>query len=103
MLKEMVLLDKKYSTATATYKALLQFEEEEKVKELIKAGIHLIFELFQSYPCENVADFFSGSNFAIMEAYHELKSSYERTKFGFFKQGLMSLRSGLELGVLSTY
>lgn len=99
----MVLLDKNYETATSTYKFLSQFEEKENLKSSVDAGIYLIFVLSQSYPVEGVADFFGGSNFAMTEAHHEFKSSYQITKFGFFKQGLVSLRSGLELGVLSTY
>lgn len=99
----MVLLDKNYTTAISTYELLSKFEEEKKLKSVIQKGIYLIFVLSQSYPVENAADFFSDSNFAMMEAHHEFKSSYEITKFGFFKQGLMSLRSGLDLGVLSTY
>ena len=97
------MLDKNYGTATSTHKSLSQFEEEENLKSSIEASIYLIFVLSQSYPVEGVASFFDGSNFAMTEAYYEFKSSYQITKFGFFKQGLMSLRSGLELGVLSTY
>lgn len=99
----MVLLDKNYETATSTYEFLSRFEEEENLKSSIEANIYLIFVISQSYPVEDVADFFGGSNFAMVEAHHELKSSYQITKFGFFKQGLVSLRSSLELGVLSTY
>ncbi|HEY9818637.1 MAG TPA: hypothetical protein V6D20_22940, partial [Candidatus Obscuribacterales bacterium] len=99
----MVLADKNYKAATSTYEFLSQFEEQENLKNSIEAGLYLIFALSQSYPIERVADFLNGSNFSIMEAYHELKSSYQITKFGFFKQGLTSLRSGLELGFLSTY
>jgi len=99
----MVFLDKNYSTAIVTYESLSIFEEEEKLQSLIKEDIYLIFVLSQSYPVENTTDFFNGSNFAMTEAHHEFKSSYEITKFGFFKQGLMSLRSGLDLGILSTY
>ena len=99
----MVLINKNYTTAISTYESLSTFEEEKNLKSLIEKGIDLIFALSQSYPAENAAVFLSGSNFAMTEAYHELESSYEITKFGFFKQGLMSLRAGSELGVLSTY
>jgi len=99
----MVLFDKNYTTAISTYESLSKFEEEEKLRSSIIEGINLIFVFSQSYPAEDAADFFGGSNFSMIEAYHEFKSSYAITKFGFFKQGLMSLRSGLELGVLSTY
>lgn len=99
----MVLFHKNYSTAISTYESLSIFEEKEKLQSLIKESIYLIFVISQSYPVENTTDFSSGSNFAMMEAHHEFGSSYEITKLGFFKQGLMSLRSGLDLGILSTY
>lgn len=96
-------MHKYYATTISTYEELSKFEEEKQLRPFIVDGIYLIFELSQSYPAEHVGDFFNHSNFAMTEAYHEFSSSYEITKFGFFKQGLMSLRTGWELGVLSTY
>ncbi len=90
-------------TEVSIFNSLSNFEEGRELKSLIHRGINLIFIFSMSYPCEGVADFFSGSNFAMMEAHHELQASYRITKFGFFKQGLMSLRSCWELGLLSTY
>jgi len=50
-----------------------------------------------------VYNFWSGHVFPLSEAEYELESSICLTLFGFYKQAMLSLRSFLELGLLSTY
>lgn len=45
----------------------------------------------------------SGHYFPILDSWHELQVSTNLSLFGFYKQSMTSLRSGLELGLLSIY
>lgn len=92
-----------FNLAVSTYQKNHQISSENGMSEEVHSHINFIFSLSQSYPAEIVSDFFNHSNFALTEAYEELNTSYELTKFGFYKQGLTSLRSVFELGILSTY
>ncbi|WP_242928597.1 hypothetical protein [Pontibacter vulgaris] len=47
--------------------------------------------------------FWSGHFFPMTECFEELQVSYNLCAFGFYKQSLVSLRSALELGLLSVY
>lgn len=99
----MTILGKNYKNALQTYELLSQYEKDQSLINPVGQGLEIIFVLSQSYPVEDLSDFFDGSNFSMTEAHHEFEASYEITKLGFFKQGLMSLRTGFEIGVLSTY
>jgi hypothetical protein len=46
---------------------------------------------------------FSGNLLPLYESWHEIQISFNLCAFGFYKQAMSSLRSALELGVLSIY
>ncbi|WP_299148380.1 hypothetical protein [uncultured Dokdonia sp.] len=52
---------------------------------------------------QNWDNLFSGHFFAFTESWDELQISYNLLNFGLYKQAFVSLRSGLELGMLSVY
>lgn len=52
---------------------------------------------------ETVENFWSGHVFPLTEAEYELESSVQLCKLGFYKQAMASLRTMLELGILSVY
>lgn len=96
-------MEKRESSFLEIYRENCEALKNNKRDNEIDTHINFLFILSQSYPVENVSEFFNHSNFALTEAYEELKSSFELTKLGFYKQGLTSLRSVFELGILSTY
>lgn len=52
---------------------------------------------------QNFENFWSGHNFPFSESWDELQVSFNQICFGLYKQAFVSLRSGLELGMLSVY
>jgi hypothetical protein len=48
-------------------------------------------------------NYWSGHYFPIVESWDELQISFNLMNYGFYKQAFTSLRSGLELGMLSVY
>ena len=52
---------------------------------------------------QNWDNLFSGHFFPFIESWDELQISYNLINFGLYKQAFVSLRSGLELGMLSIY
>lgn len=52
---------------------------------------------------QTVDNIWSGHYFPYRESWDELQISYNLVCFGFYKQAMVSLRSGLELGMLSVY
>ena len=52
---------------------------------------------------QTTENFWSGHFFPYTESWDELQISFNLVMFGFYKQAFMSLRSGLELGLLSVY
>ena len=51
----------------------------------------------------NLKNLWSGHFFPFLESWEELQVSFNQICFGFYKQAFVSLRSGLELGLLSVY
>jgi len=51
----------------------------------------------------NFENFWSGHFFPFIESWQELQVSFNQICFGLYKQAFVSLRSGLELGILSVY
>src|SRR2546429_8205913 len=64
--------------------------------------LHLFHCIFDLIPA-TVDNFWSGNLFPYTEAEYELNSSIYFATRGFYKQALNSLRSVLELGLLSVY
>lgn len=52
---------------------------------------------------QNLENFWSGHFFPFVESWEELQISFNLICFGLYKQAFVSLRSGLELGLLSVY
>lgn len=52
---------------------------------------------------QNLENFWSGHSFPFRESWEELQISFNLVCFGLYKQAFVSLRSGLELGLLSVY
>ncbi len=52
---------------------------------------------------QNLVNYWSGHYFPFSESWDELQISFNLICFGFYKQAFVSLRSGLELGLLSIY
>ena len=52
---------------------------------------------------QNLDNFWSGHYFPFIDSWEELQVSFTQICFGLYKQAFVSLRSGLELGMLSVY
>lgn len=52
---------------------------------------------------QNIENFWSGHYFPYIDSWDELQVSFNQICFGLYKQAFVSLRSGLELGMLSVY
>lgn len=85
------------------FEEITNYEVENNFKEEIESGLSSIFLISQKFPIKDVSDFFSGENFSIKEAFEEFESSYHLIKYGFFKQSMISLRVGFDIGLLSIY
>ncbi len=62
-----------------------------------------IFYISLNLPVRNYYDFVSGESFSIRESNIDLSNSFELLKLGFFKQAMISLRIGFDIGMLSIY
>lgn len=68
--------------------------------------INLVGEAFTCLPDlipQDEKAIFSEGSLPLVESWHELQVSFNLCVFGFYKQAMTSLRSALELGVLSIY
>lgn len=52
---------------------------------------------------QHLENFWSGHNFPFIDSWEELQISFNQICFGLYKQAFVSLRAGLELGMLSVY
>ena len=52
---------------------------------------------------QNLENLWSGHYFPFIDSWEELQVSFTQICFGLYKQAFVSLRSGLELGILSVY
>ena len=99
----MRIIKKSYTQTLEHYRLISEFEKENHLTADIGEGLSSIFLLSQNFPLKDVADFFSGENFSLTESFEELEASYELIKFGFYKQAMISLRVGLDIGLFSIY
>jgi len=90
-------------SANKKYDSITTYAEENGLDAEIGRHLTSIFLLSQNLPVHNVSDFFSGENFSLSESFEELSISYELMKYGFFKQAMVSLRAGFEIGLFSIY
>lgn len=77
-------------------------QKNQKIKEKIEELGWAYFSTGKTIP-QTTENFWSGHFFPFTESWDELQISFNLAIFGFYKQAFMSLRSGLELGLLSVY
>lgn len=72
------------------------------IKKKIEDLGWIYFSVGKTIP-QTTENFWSGHFFPFMESWDELQISFNLAAFGLYKQAFTSLRSGLELGLLSIY
>jgi len=77
-------------------------ESNPKTKEKIQL-LGLIYHSIEHIIPQTTENFWSGHFFPYQESWDELQVSFNLVCFGFYKQAMSSLRSALELGLLSIY
>ena len=85
------------------YNLISEYETKFELQNDVEKGLSSIFLISQNFPLKSVSDFFSGENFSMTECFEELEASYHLIKYGFYKQSMISLRTSLEIGLLSIY
>ena len=86
-----------------TYKNTLKyFEENPTVKDKIQELGIIYSSVGNSVPQTNI-NYWSGHSFPYSESWDDLQISTTLCFFGLYKQAYSTLRSGLELGLLSVY
>ncbi len=85
------------------YEIIKNIEKEKNLKNKIEGYLSSVFLISQNIPKRDVADFFSDEDFSLNECYEELEVSYELMKLGFYKQSMISLRTSLDIGLMSIY
>ena len=83
-------------------KTQLYFQQNPAIKTRIEE-LGWIYHTVGMIIPQNFENFWSGHNFPFDESWDELQISFNLVCFGFYKQAFVSLRSGLELGLLSVY
>lgn len=78
------------------------FEDNPEIKERIE-DLGWIYHTVGMILPQNIENFWSGHNFPFLDSWEELQVSFNQICFGLYKQAFVSLRSGLELGMLSVY
>lgn len=78
------------------------FEKNPEIKNRIEQ-LGWIYHTIGMIIPHNLDNFWSGHNFPFNESWDELQVSFNQICFGLYKQAFVSLRSGLELGILSVY
>ncbi|MCW3120148.1 MAG: hypothetical protein JWM28_4230 [Chitinophagaceae bacterium] len=78
------------------------FATNKSVIDRITEIAWLYHSLHNSIPM-TTENLFSGHNFPYTESWNELQISFTLCQFGLYKQAMCSLRSALELGLLSVY
>lgn len=78
------------------------FEENPEIKKRIE-DLGWIYHTVGRIIPQNFENLFSGHFFPIIDSWDELQVSFTQICLGLYKQAFVSLRSGLELGLLSVY
>lgn len=77
--------------------------EFQKLKEEEQKQLGWIYHTVGMIVPQNFENFWSGHYFPFIDSWEELQVSFNQICFGLYKQAFVSLRSGLELGLLSVY
>jgi hypothetical protein len=99
----MRVIKKTIQQTTEHYNLISEYEIKSDVQYDVEKGLSSIFLISQNFPLKSVSDFFSGENFSMAECFEEIEASYNLIKYGFYKQSMISLRTSLEIGLLSIY
>lgn len=99
----MRVIKKTIRQTTEHYNLISEYETKSDFHNDVEKGLSSIFLISQNFPLKSVSDFFSGENFSMTECFEELEASYQLIKYGFYKQSMISLRTSLEIGLLSIY
>lgn len=78
------------------------FDQNPATADRIEKFSWIYHGLHNAIPTTN-ENIFSGHNFPYVESWDEMQVSLSLCQFGFYKQAMCSLRSALELGLLSVY
>lgn len=78
------------------------FEIEKEISDRILNASLCYYSLLDAIPT-TMENIWSGHSFPFRESSDELQVSFTLCKFGLYKQAMCSLRSALELGLLSVY
>lgn len=78
------------------------FSKNEEIKERI-ISLGFAYQKLSEIIPQTYDNFWSGHFFPFSESWNELQVSFTLVCFGLYKQAFVSLRSGLELGLLSVY
>lgn len=78
------------------------FEENPEIKKRIEE-LGWIYHTVGMIIPQNSENFWSGHYFPFNDSWEELQVSFTQICFGLYKQAFVSLRGGLELGMLSVY
>lgn len=99
----MRVIKKTFEQTSEHYKLISQYEIDNEYQSDVDNGLSSFFLLGQNFPMRDISDFFSGENFSMVESFEEIETSYQLIKYGFYKQSMISLRTSLEIGLLSIY
>lgn len=77
-------------------------EKNKDLKDKVKELGWVYYNIGKTIP-QTTENFWSGHFFPFMESWDELQISFNLAMFGLYKQAYVSLRSALELGLLSVY
>ena len=96
------LLNNKIKIEEVHKKTIEYLNNDPKKFETLRNYLWIYNSLFNLIPVP-LDSLFSGHNFPISESYGELENSYNFVFMGFYKYAFISLRSVLELGLLSVF
>jgi hypothetical protein len=86
-----------------TYRDSLKYlEENQNVKDKIQT-LGIIYNSIRHSVPQTIENFWSGHSFPLSESWDDIQISATLCFFGLYKQAFSTLRSGLELGLLSVY
>ena len=78
------------------------FEDNPEIKKRVEE-LGWIYHTVGMIIPQNLENLWSGHYFPFIDSWEELQVSFNQICFGLYKQAFVSLRSGLELGILSVY
>lgn len=94
-------LDK--SSIDAKYDEMTEYERNTGKGDRILQSLILVFMISQSEEVISVSDFLGGRNLPMTECFEDLNAGYELIKMGMNKNAFISLRTGLDNGLLAAY